>query len=70
VDTVDNWWAQLPGPGFRVIGPSRLGYFGSTLPKDASPADQADAYALLLDHLGTQAEAEQAAKLGPARSTL
>ena len=52
LDTVDGWWAVLPGPGFRVIGPSRFGYFGSTLPKDATPADQADAYALLLDHLG------------------
>jgi pimeloyl-ACP methyl ester carboxylesterase len=52
VDTVDSWWANLPGPGFRVIGPSRFGYFGSTLPKGATPADQADAYALLLDHLG------------------
>jgi len=51
VDTVDSWWANLPGPGFRVIGPSRFGYFASTLPKDATPADQADAYALLLDHL-------------------
>jgi hypothetical protein len=38
--------------GVRVIAPSRFGYFGSTLPTDASPADQADAYALLLDHLG------------------
>jgi 2-hydroxy-6-oxonona-2,4-dienedioate hydrolase len=52
VDTVDGWWADLPGPGFRVIGPSRFGYFGSTLPKDATPAGQADAHALLLDHLG------------------
>ena len=51
VDTIDSWWASLPGPGFRVIGPSRFGYFGSTLPKGATPADQADAYALLLDHL-------------------
>jgi pimeloyl-ACP methyl ester carboxylesterase len=51
VDTVDGWWADLPGPGFRVIGPSRFGYFGSTLPTDATPADQADAFALLLDHL-------------------
>ncbi len=51
VDTVDSWWASLPGRGFRVIGPSRFGYFGSTLPKGATPADQADAYALLLDHL-------------------
>jgi pimeloyl-ACP methyl ester carboxylesterase len=52
VDAVDGWWADLPGPGFRVIGPSRFGYFGSTLPKGATPADQADAYARLLDHVG------------------
>ena len=50
VDTSHGWWEDLAGPGFRVIGPSRFGYFGSTLPKEASPADQADAYALL-DHL-------------------
>jgi pimeloyl-ACP methyl ester carboxylesterase len=52
VDTAHGWWDDLAGPGFRVIGPSRFGYFASTLPKDATPADQADAYALLLDHLG------------------
>jgi hypothetical protein len=39
VDTVDSWWANLPGSGFGVIGPSRFGYFGSTLPKGATPAD-------------------------------
>lgn len=52
VDTVGSGWADLSGPGFRVIGPSRFGYFGSTLPKEATPADQADGYALLLDHVG------------------
>lgn len=52
VDGVDGWWADIPGPGFRVIAPARFGYFGSTLPAGATPADQADAYALLLDHLG------------------
>lgn len=52
VDTDHGWWANLPGPGFRVICPSRFGYFGSTLPAGATPADQADAYALLLDHVG------------------
>jgi len=52
VDTVDSWWADLTGPGFRVIGPSRFGYFGSTLASGATPAGQADGYALLLDHLG------------------
>lgn len=38
--------------GRRVIAPSRFGYLGSALPSGATPADQADAYALLLDHLG------------------
>ena len=52
VDTVGTGWASLAGPAFRVVGPSRFGYFGSTLPEGATPADQADAYALLLDHLG------------------
>jgi pimeloyl-ACP methyl ester carboxylesterase len=51
VESFDGWWSKLSGPGFRVIAPSRFGYFGSTLPDAASPADQADAYALLLDHL-------------------
>jgi pimeloyl-ACP methyl ester carboxylesterase len=54
VDGVDGYWSTLPGPGFRVIAPARFGYFGSTLPRDASPADQADAYRLLLDHLGVE----------------
>jgi pimeloyl-ACP methyl ester carboxylesterase len=40
------------GDGVRVIAPSRFGYLGSTLPPGASPAGQADAYALLLDELG------------------
>jgi pimeloyl-ACP methyl ester carboxylesterase len=52
VDAVDSWWSRMPGPGFWVIGPSRFGYFGSSLPDGATPAGQADAYALLLDHLG------------------
>jgi pimeloyl-ACP methyl ester carboxylesterase len=47
-----NWWPNMLGEGFRVISPSRFGYFGSTLQPTATPADQADAYALLLDHLG------------------
>jgi pimeloyl-ACP methyl ester carboxylesterase len=40
------------GDGFRTIGPSRFGYFGSTLPAEATPEGQADAYVELLDHLG------------------
>lgn len=39
-------------PGRRVIAPSRFGYLGSALPAGATPADQADAYVELLDHLG------------------
>jgi pimeloyl-ACP methyl ester carboxylesterase len=52
VDSVGTWWARLTGDSFRVIAPSRFGYFGSTLPDGATPAAQADAFALLLDHLG------------------
>jgi pimeloyl-ACP methyl ester carboxylesterase len=54
VDGVDGWWSTLWGSGFRTIAPARFGYFDSTLPPDATPADQADAYALLLDHLGVE----------------
>jgi pimeloyl-ACP methyl ester carboxylesterase len=36
----------------RVIAPSRFGYLGSTMPRDATPALQADAFAVLLDALG------------------
>jgi pimeloyl-ACP methyl ester carboxylesterase len=36
----------------RVIAPSRFGYLGSSLPPDATPAAQADAFAALLDALG------------------
>jgi pimeloyl-ACP methyl ester carboxylesterase len=38
-------------PGYRIISPSRFGYFGSPFPDDPSPAAQADAFAALLDHL-------------------
>src|SRR6266536_1954987 len=36
-------------PDRRVIAPSRFGYLGSSLPAHATPADQADALAALLD---------------------
>jgi pimeloyl-ACP methyl ester carboxylesterase len=42
------------GDGFRVIAPSRFGYLGSSLPPGVMPADQADAYAVLLDALGIE----------------
>jgi pimeloyl-ACP methyl ester carboxylesterase len=48
------------GESFRVIAPSRFGYLGSSLPQGVLPADQADAYALLLDAL----EVERAAVVG------
>lgn len=35
-----------------AIAPSRFGYFGSSLSFGTTPADQADVYAALLDHLG------------------
>jgi pimeloyl-ACP methyl ester carboxylesterase len=38
--------------GRRVVAPSRFGYLGSTMPPRASPADQADAFAVLLDNVG------------------
>ena len=39
-------------PGRRIIAPSRFGYLGSDVPAAATPEDQADAFAALLDHLG------------------
>jgi pimeloyl-ACP methyl ester carboxylesterase len=45
---------NLP-PGYRIIAPSRFGYFGSPFPPDPSPAAQADGFAALLDHLGIDA---------------
>ena len=50
--------------GFRMIVPSRFGYLGSTLPGGASPALQADAYAVLLDRIGIQRTAVIAASAG------
>ena len=40
------------GDGFHVVTPSRFGYLGSTFRPGAGFEEQADAYALLLDHLG------------------
>lgn len=45
---------------------TRFGYFGSTLPKNASPADQADAYVLLLDRLGVDRAVVMGASAGTA----
>jgi pimeloyl-ACP methyl ester carboxylesterase len=38
--------------GHRFIAPSRFGYLGSSMPPNARPAAQADAFAALLDALG------------------
>jgi 2-hydroxy-6-oxonona-2,4-dienedioate hydrolase len=45
--TVDPWI----GNGFRAVAPSRFGCLGSPMPPNAISADQADAYAVLLDAL-------------------
>jgi pimeloyl-ACP methyl ester carboxylesterase len=37
--------------GFRIVAPSRFGYLRTPLPRDASPAAQADAFTCLLDVL-------------------
>ena len=44
-DPVDGPWTRMLGEGFRVVAPSRFGYFGSTLPPQAAPADQAEVLA-------------------------
>ena len=43
---------QLHDKGYRIIAPSRFGYLRSALPGDPSSANQADAFADLLDALG------------------
>lgn len=44
----------LMARGLRVIAPSRFGYLRSDFPADPSLAEQADALAALLDHLGIE----------------
>jgi pimeloyl-ACP methyl ester carboxylesterase len=60
--TVDPWI----GDGFRAIAPSRFGCLGSSVPPGATVADQADAYAVLLDALGI----ERAAVVGFSAGTV
>jgi 2-hydroxy-6-oxonona-2,4-dienedioate hydrolase len=45
------WLAQLIGGQFKYLAPSRFGYLRSPLPSHPAPAEQADAYAALLDTL-------------------
>ena len=42
----------LVAHGFQLIAPSRFGYLRTPLPSDHSPANEADAFAMLLDSLG------------------
>jgi pimeloyl-ACP methyl ester carboxylesterase len=65
-DGIDGWWTRMLGEGFRIIFPSRFGYFGSTLPPQETPADQAEVYVLLLDHLGIDRAAVLAYSAGSA----
>jgi 2-hydroxy-6-oxonona-2,4-dienedioate hydrolase len=43
--------AEFVDEGFRIIAPSRFGYLRTPVPRDASPAAQADAHAALLSDL-------------------
>jgi pimeloyl-ACP methyl ester carboxylesterase len=45
------------GDGYRFVASSRFGYLGSSLPSGALPADQADAYGVLLDALAIERSA-------------
>jgi pimeloyl-ACP methyl ester carboxylesterase len=42
---------EFVGEGFRIIAPSRFGYLRTPVPRDASPAAQANAHAALLSKL-------------------
>jgi hypothetical protein len=48
----DGWWSRMPGPGFRIIAPSRFGYFGSSLPPGATRPGMRTRTLCCLDHLG------------------
>lgn len=52
------------GDKFLSIAPSRFGYLGTGLPPDATPADQADAFAALLDDRGIDQAAIMATSAG------
>lgn len=45
------------GSGFKAVVPSRFGYLGTPMPRGASPSNQADVYASLLDALEVEAAA-------------
>jgi pimeloyl-ACP methyl ester carboxylesterase len=47
-----EYFARLIGGNYRWVAPSRFGFLGSPVPDGADSAQQADAYACLLDALG------------------
>jgi pimeloyl-ACP methyl ester carboxylesterase len=47
-----EYFARLIGSNWRWVAPSRFGFLGSPVPDGADSAQQADAYACLLDSLG------------------
>ena len=49
-----DWARRRLGQGHDVLAVSRFGYLGSSLPEGATTADQADAYAALLDALSIE----------------
>jgi 2-hydroxy-6-oxonona-2,4-dienedioate hydrolase len=62
---------QLAEYGCRLIAPSRFGYLRSSLPANASPETQADAFASLLDLLSLDSVAVFGGSAGaPPRSSL
>jgi pimeloyl-ACP methyl ester carboxylesterase len=58
-------WSRIAAIPTRKLE-TRFGYFGSTLPPQAKPADQAEVYALLLDRLGVDRAAVLAYSAGSA----
>lgn len=61
--------ADIAGEGFRIVAPSRFGYLRTPVPRDTSPAAQADAHAALLSHLNIAKSAVIGVSAG-ARSAL
>jgi pimeloyl-ACP methyl ester carboxylesterase len=49
-----EYFARLIGGNYHWIAPSRFGFLGSPVPDGANSAQQADAYACLLDALGIE----------------
>ena len=61
--------ADYAARGWRVIAPSRFGYLRTPLPADASPHNQADHFACLLDVLGVPDAAVLGASAGAISAT-